>query len=342
MRRNGFTLIELLVVIAIIGILAAILFPVFARARESARKTQCLSNVKNIAMAVQIYLTDYDLLPPKEHRPEAAALFEPGPGLEGAACDYGSALNNATACNPYLRWPVVLEEYIKSREVWRCPSARRTNGAGWIVPCPDWLGALRAHLGAWGYYEGGGPCAGGWPPGWGGPVTDSFSQGWASAEGGSSAFVQSIGVTAGQNAELNPSSISDPSWFVICGDSGGAGRGELGAPPLLAFPEICQTMYGGRDRPWWDGGCGADWTNCPGTQTCALDYHEERHFWSDASFRRRYTEHLGGSNVGFMDGHAKWFPADTIIAESPGGAYYAGDPEKGDLRGLGCYCTLVE
>jgi len=52
--------VELLVVIAIIAILAAMLFPVFARARESARKIQCLSNVKNIAMAFQIYLTDFD------------------------------------------------------------------------------------------------------------------------------------------------------------------------------------------------------------------------------------------------------------------------------------------
>ena len=52
-RRRGFTLIELLVVIAIIGILAAMLFPVFARARESARKTQCLANVKNIAIGDQ-------------------------------------------------------------------------------------------------------------------------------------------------------------------------------------------------------------------------------------------------------------------------------------------------
>ena len=66
-RRRGFTLIELLVVIAIIGILAAMLFPVFARARESARKTQCLANVKNIAIGIQMYLTDYDRFPPKEH-----------------------------------------------------------------------------------------------------------------------------------------------------------------------------------------------------------------------------------------------------------------------------------
>lgn len=58
--KKAFTLIELLVVIAIIAILAAILFPVFAQAKEAAKKTQCLSNVKNIATAAQIYASDYD------------------------------------------------------------------------------------------------------------------------------------------------------------------------------------------------------------------------------------------------------------------------------------------
>ena len=56
----GFTLIELLVVIAIIAILAAILFPVFARAREKARQTSCLSNVKQITLGIRMYAMDYD------------------------------------------------------------------------------------------------------------------------------------------------------------------------------------------------------------------------------------------------------------------------------------------
>src|SRR6476469_4926130 len=59
-RRAGFTLIELLVVIAIIAILAAILFPVFAQAREKARQTSCTSNLKQIGMATRMYLQDYD------------------------------------------------------------------------------------------------------------------------------------------------------------------------------------------------------------------------------------------------------------------------------------------
>src|SRR5437764_1418536 len=60
LKRRAFTLIELLVVIAIIAILAAILFPVFARAREAARKTSCLSNLKQLCLASQMYKSDYD------------------------------------------------------------------------------------------------------------------------------------------------------------------------------------------------------------------------------------------------------------------------------------------
>jgi prepilin-type N-terminal cleavage/methylation domain-containing protein len=70
-RRVGFTLIELLVVIAIIAILAAILMPVFARAREKARQASCQSNVKNLATAILMYAQDYDELLPAGSRTTA-------------------------------------------------------------------------------------------------------------------------------------------------------------------------------------------------------------------------------------------------------------------------------
>ncbi len=74
-RAKGFTLIELLVVIAIIAVLAAILFPVFAQAREAARKTQCASNLKQLGAAVMQYSQDYD-----ERLPHGAS-GDPGYGL---------------------------------------------------------------------------------------------------------------------------------------------------------------------------------------------------------------------------------------------------------------------
>src|SRR5512138_3080475 len=107
-NRKGFTLIELLVVIAIIGILAAMLFPVFARARESARKIQCLSNVKNIALAINMYLTDYDKYPPSvEANAEARAYLNgdggPNSGDGGGVGDpsrsrWNGNVNNGNDC----------------------------------------------------------------------------------------------------------------------------------------------------------------------------------------------------------------------------------------------------
>ncbi len=104
-HRSGFTLIELLVVIAIIAILAAILFPVFAKARESARKSSCLSNQNQIMKAVMQYTQDYD---------------ERYPMVRGG----GSAPNatNKVCPDGPGTWRSAIQPYIKNTQVFRCPS----------------------------------------------------------------------------------------------------------------------------------------------------------------------------------------------------------------------------
>jgi prepilin-type N-terminal cleavage/methylation domain-containing protein len=128
LRRTGFTLIELLVVIAIIAILAAILFPVFARARENARRTSCVSNLKQMGLAFMQYTQDYD-----ERLPNNMADI--GTGQPGGAW--------SGVANRWF-WPQILHPYHKSEQIFTCPSSSYTGkpqdghyGANsWIVMSP--------------------------------------------------------------------------------------------------------------------------------------------------------------------------------------------------------------
>lgn len=97
---KGFTLIELLVVIAIIAILAAILFPFFARARENARRSSCQSNLKQMTLGVLQYVQDYD---------------ERFPGFGGVS----------PCVNFPMSWAMATQPYIKSEQVFKCPSDTR-------------------------------------------------------------------------------------------------------------------------------------------------------------------------------------------------------------------------
>jgi prepilin-type N-terminal cleavage/methylation domain-containing protein len=109
---TGFTLIELLVVVAIIAVLAAILFPVFAQAREKARQTACASNMRQMGLAVLIYAQDYD-----ERLPLAASATATG----------------------FLNWHHFVDPYVKNMQIWVCPSAN--------LPIRDIYGGLVCHYG---------------------------------------------------------------------------------------------------------------------------------------------------------------------------------------------------
>jgi len=122
MKRRGFTLIELLVVIAIIAILAAILFPVFARARDAARKATCQSNLKQIGLAFRMYTADYDERTPNNRYPDPdgdGPIADPNPSTDCVALTSRSA---------YRGWiSNSLMPYAKNGGIWACPSYAGTN-----------------------------------------------------------------------------------------------------------------------------------------------------------------------------------------------------------------------
>ncbi len=120
-RKSAFTLIELLVVIAIIAILAAILFPVFAQAREKARAISCLSNLNQIGLSFQMYIQDYD---------ETFPYWNWGSSYSGGPA---ATRNNLTSF-----WSNAIYPYVKNSQVYNCPdnnsqaTLAQTNFFGWV------------------------------------------------------------------------------------------------------------------------------------------------------------------------------------------------------------------
>ncbi len=106
-RQRGFTLIELLVVIAIIAILAAILFPVFAQAREQARMSSCLSNLKQLGMGITMYRSDWDSRGP----------------FTGWPPSFSGQFNVHSPNSVYDQdWQISIQPYLKNALVLHCPS----------------------------------------------------------------------------------------------------------------------------------------------------------------------------------------------------------------------------
>jgi prepilin-type N-terminal cleavage/methylation domain-containing protein/prepilin-type processing-associated H-X9-DG protein len=261
MKRKGFTLIELLVVIAIIAILAAILFPVFSRAREQARKTACLSNTKQIGTAFQMYMQDWDETFP----------YAPKPCWSGMT-------NKQT----WLFWTEMLYPYLKNWAVYSCPSMRPDSHSAWPACCWPWQGPNPRNQNAMV------PCVTGYKCAYG--ISDLALSGTFWCQGKSGA--------------LKLADVKTPAEYVVIGDSSSGYVApylqSMGMVVMLAFANAVPGQ-----NPGIECCPGGSWGTPPisDLQT-AID---------------KSARHTGGSNLIFMDGHAKWYKADQIKPMVAGG-----------------------
>jgi prepilin-type N-terminal cleavage/methylation domain-containing protein/prepilin-type processing-associated H-X9-DG protein len=255
-KRSGFTLIELLVVIAIIAILAAILFPVFAQAREKARSASCVSNIKQITLAILMYVQDYD----EVYTPGGFANNDGGTTAPGAWNGQPNLMNN-NAITQYGNSPYA-------------------NCWGWPCIGPDGSGSYAAHL-----Y----------------PYTKNLTI---------------FTCPSANNSTVNPSTVAgewNPSTSQFLTDPHGVGHvippalsyafvGDFGQQPDAAVQQPASSaviIETGRLRAGFDADFGQD------------PVYSRTSRWADW-----YNPHTGGSNLGFSDGHAKYYKLD---ATGPGG-----------------------
>ena len=120
-EKKGFTLIELLIVISIIALLAAILFPVFSKARENARRASCASNLKQMGLGILQYAQDYDEI-------MVPAWLDGTCDAEGGWVPTNGSCNSpAVAAVGNFKWMDLIQPYVKSTQIFNCPSAPRTT-----------------------------------------------------------------------------------------------------------------------------------------------------------------------------------------------------------------------
>jgi prepilin-type N-terminal cleavage/methylation domain-containing protein/prepilin-type processing-associated H-X9-DG protein len=284
--RKGFTLIELLVVIAIIAILAAILFPVFAQAREKARQASCLNNLKQIGIATLQYNQDYDEYF-YAHRYNSGnnsnPLLAQYPQISGAAADK-------------TFWITMLQPYVKNYGVFKCPDT--PNG---------WTGANTD-----GVQCGGGPnntalgCGG---VGYGGENSYGHNDAWLSPAGafaGPNSTPQAVSLAAIPRP-ASTIEITDATYYGVapdvCGQSTvGGTAGSFGGHyngQECAFV----TSEGGQYPQYWMnlGNSNWSWSNAAVTAAAAPALIQQRH--------------QARINCQFVDGHVKAISWSTVVGD---------------------------
>lgn len=252
-RRHGFTLIELLVVIAIISILAAILFPVFASAREKARQTTCLSNIKQLSLANLQYSQDYDEYYVRVKQVALSSTTTP------------VALETPQEA-PYLMWSGILLPYSKSTGIVICPD----GGNSIVSPGPD------------GTFD-------------------------ASEDTLTNDSQLSIGIN----------SALDPYGSIGCLQAY-AGSGSATSTPCVTQPNDASFPYPSQTAVFADSV-----PNNPNTVAAQSNPNNPfpLGFIVNAAFPLNVSgglsnRHTMGCNIGFLDGHAKWYPMSRVYVST--------------------------
>ncbi len=270
MRRFGFTLIELLVVIAIIAILAAILFPVFSQAREKARQSQCISNIRNIAMGFAQYTQDWD------------ERFYVQPTPCGRIPNFNYTPQMSRLYPPYY---VVLQPYLRNKQIFVCPSAPRYFGCAQPSCAPEW------------YCDG-------FPNTYGYSELLNTDADWAN-QYKSGEQLKSLGWSRLPR-------ITEPVRFFVLGDC---------AMGLVCTPNVTrdgiqirvalanQPPCGGPEMQWSFLACYWNHTGATVEQQVA----------SKGKTMSAVTRHLEGSEIIFSDGHVKWFRWQNVRDARLGG-----------------------
>ena len=284
--RSGFTLIELLVVIAIIAILAAILLPVFAAAREKARQATCASNEKQIGIAVLQYITDYDDMWPCTTLPVTSS-----------------------PSNPFYTWRYMVFPYLKSSQVFTCPSFSDYHYCNGCTP-PAWNGGATAinykpdltfnNTDTWGY---------------------SYSNEYETAS--SYACNSAYAGTAQYNTQ--PVYAGPFMNYGGCSSYGGSSCGPMSSNRIHYPAETFSVVEFSNGNPVWYQ-YGGGWS--AGVANNGTGYNTPKTVFMVPNMTPGYkqglfpsaqdpaTRHSGGDNYLYCDGHVKWLLPTMAAANS--------------------------